>query len=156
MRGVESILLAAWRTLWTGDATIPALVPGGLWLDLAPENGANGSPLATPYAEITIRPEEAQYASGGFFLQTFTVETMVWSNAGPTDGGNIQKAVGNVFDPPSGAALPTMLAAALTGGVKPIRVDQAPGKFELDPSRAKSKDILVAAAAWNVLLLIPR
>jgi hypothetical protein len=153
MRGIEANLLAGWRTLWNATAAIANAVPGGLWLDRVPEDGANGQAVATPYAEITVRPADAEYCSGGKFLQSFAVEVSVWSNAGPVDGGTIQAAIGAAFDPPAGGSVPSGLTVA---NATPIRVDQVAGKFELDPARAKSKDILVATAAWNVILWIPR
>ncbi len=155
MRGVEALLLAGWRSLWTGSAALSASVPGGLWQDRAPERGSDGvTPVATPYAEISVRTEPAQYNSSPSYLQLFEVRVTVWSNAGPVNGGTIQAIIGRLFDPPPGMAAPAGLQ--ISGGVQVIRVDAADSQFELDPARVKAGDILVATAAWNVLLNVPR
>lgn len=153
MRGVEALLLAGWRSLWTGSAALSAAVPGGLWQNRAPELGTDGNPVATPYAEIFVKAEPAQYSSAPSYLQLFEVRVEVWSNAGPVNGGTIQAIVGRLFDPPAGMAVPPGLQVQ---GVQVIRVDAADSQFELDPARVKAGDILVATAAWNILLNIPR
>lgn len=148
----DGALLAAYYAAWNAS-TLPTLVPGKLWFDRAPERGADGKPIQSPYAEIRITPRVAEYNSSNAYLQTFAVEMTVWSVAGATDAGTIGQQIGLTFDPPAGNAVPPALVVA---GALVVRVDAEGGTFELDPARRQSQDVMLAAASWNVLLWIPR
>lgn len=86
--------LVALQAKWDANSDLPTKVPGGLWLDKAPEEAD-----ATGYGVVKINPAEAQITADRNWIQdvAFDVEIYSAKSMDDTDRATIQTAMTTAF-----------------------------------------------------------
>lgn len=130
-------ILKAFRTRWLTNGSLTTVVPGGLHYGNVPDGEAQ------PYGRISISHEAPTYTSSTAFVQRFRVGLSVWSSAGPTDAGDIERRVLATF--PRSAA-PSMHVRR--GQV--LNLERIDGDLEQELEAKNAADVLVTTLAWTV------
>lgn len=133
-------IISAWKTLWDADASLPTLVPGGLWTP--PVTGGTTS----PYATLTLKAAPPQWVTSGAYLQDWTVEVKVWSTAGAVDAGGIQAALDAAFKLTSKDSL------SIPSATRVVSLLAVPGSFADRDGRKERKEALLTTARWTLKL----
>src|SRR3990167_4241619 len=139
-----SDVLAAVKRFWDADAALIALVPGGLHFGRVSDTH-DASPIKAPYAVAKITEGEAQWNSSLAYVQPWTIELRVWSEAGPEDAGKIHRALDVVFDRDRYDEM-----FLDSGRVLDLRA--LPGELSEDDARKDAKDQMILARHWEVLV----
>jgi hypothetical protein len=128
------------KSYWDGDAGLTATVPGGLWWE-KPDQDA-----AYPQAVMMAVEQSPEFTSGDAGIQQVDIDIVVRSIGGAVDGGGIQKRIRSLFARDSRDDL---LIAGIT---KVLDVWPRPQAVKLDPVMKDAKDVVVATAAFSLLL----
>ena len=133
-------VLAGIKRFWDADPDLRRLVPGGLWFERPTESAA------TPYAVGKVVEADPARNSSSNYVQAFNFDLRVWSEAGPTDSGTIQRLVDLVFHQDRFDQL------RIDRAIKVLDLRLLPGALEADTARKESRDVMLLSRRWEILI----
>lgn len=122
------------------DATLPTLIPGGVWAERVPEFST------APYGLFTVELEgNVDANSGRYNYPSFALQFAVWTDQNTTaDASAIQKRVQYVFKAVPGVSL------ALRTGESILSLQPYQGTAKFDAKIRNGNDVVVSRFAWHV------
>jgi hypothetical protein len=135
-----SNLLVYVQGRWALNASLPALVPGGLWHKRVNED------TTAPYATISVTAENVQMIATGDYLCGVAVTITVWSTAqiGGTTLRDIQLAVSSVMSSLAGSV--ALESCRLLGLIPDAAI------IELDDIPRNSEDVILIQTTYRGMI----
>lgn len=136
-------MVTALTALWAANATLTAKVPGGLWLEAAPDTAD-----ATGYAIVTVEPETAKVLANRAWVQFVTFTIGVYSEKAMDDGdrATVVTAVNRVFCDPS-------VSLTMTSGNESCGAAcPANAKVNLAENRRNGLDVLQTEQTFKIMI----
>lgn len=143
-------VLQAVKVRWTGDRTLAELVPGGLHFEQPPLT-RDGRVLLGPWARIEITEGAPEFNSSATYVQPFTLQVSVWTEAGGVDAGKVAAALDLLFNRPNAPE-----EWQVPGADRVLDLLPKPGSFKVDQVKREATDQLVTAKAWDLFVQATR
>lgn len=142
---IQEAAVALWATS-VGAGGLTVTIPGGLRFGRVPETGSGATPVASPYASLTVK-EQAPLRTGlPKYLQAFIVEFRIYSDVAGEPTGELARTLDNLFD-----FLPRTFTLTNGQSLYVLHSNRKEGELKQDDTRLKATDVLVATGRYEWL-----